>query len=355
MNGRTSMLPFGLGRKKTTVGLDVGSGYLKAAVIDHSKDEPQLEKVAVCPLEGDAIVDGDIVDPGLVADAISSMFQREHIDHHDVVIGVGGRDVIIKLIKMDRMEESEAREVIPWEAEQHVPFDMDNVQLDFEITDPEGDGLQMTVLLVAAKRELIETRISLLQQAGLSPKTVDVEAFALHNALQINYPNAMEGVTALVNIGHDTTTVNVLDEGVPVLTRDLTFGTRGLIFDLQRERSLTAEEADAVLRGEGADGTGLRDFLVERSQEVARGVERAAAFLETDEVGLGIGRLFLCGGGVGVPALSEVLAERLGIETHIASAFERIQVKADAVDFMELQEMAPMLMLSVGLALRNAA
>jgi type IV pilus assembly protein PilM len=349
------MRSFGFGRRKTTVGLDIGSGFIKAAVIDHSKDAPQLEKIAVSPLEGDAIVDGDIVDPGLVADAISSMFEREKIDQRDVVIGVGGRDVIIKLIKMDRMEEDEAREVIPWEAEQHVPFDMDNVQLDFQITDPDGDGLQMTVLLVAAKRELIETRISLLQQAGLNPRMVDVEAFALHNALEVNYPDAMDGITALVNIGHDTTTVNVLDNGAPVLTRDLTFGTRGLILDLQRERSLTAEEAEAALRGEGADNAALRAFLVERSQEVARGVERAAAFLETDEIGLGVGRLYLCGGGVGVPSLSEVLAERLGVETHIASAFERIQVNADAVDYMELQEMAPMLMLSVGLALRTAA
>ncbi len=348
------MLPFGLGRRKSTVGLDVGSGFIKASVIDHSKDIPQLEKVVVSPIEGDAIVDGDIVDPGLVADAISSMFEREKIDQRDVVIGVGGRDVIIKLIKMDRMDEDEAREVIPWEAEQHVPFDMDNVQLDFQIADPDGDGLQMTVLLVAAKRELIETRISLLQQAGLNADAVDVEAFALHNALEVNYPDAMKGISALVNIGHDTTTVNVLDEGVPVLTRDLSFGTRGLILDLQRERSLTAEEAEAALRGESEDH-GLRDFLADRAQEVARGVERAAAFLETDEVGLGVGRLYLCGGGVAVPGLPEVLAERLGVETQVASAFERIQVKADAVDYMELQEMAPMLMLSVGLALRQAA
>lgn len=346
------MLPFGLSRKKTTVGLDVGSGFIKAAVIDHSKDLPQVAKVAVAPIEGDAIVDGDIVDPGLVSDAIQSMFDRQGIDQRDVAIGVGGRDVIIKLIKMDRMDEAEAREVIPWEAEQHVPFDMDNVQLDFEITDPDAEGLQMTVLLVAAKRELVDNRIALLQQAGLSTRVVDVEAFALHNALEVNYPSAMQGVTALVNIGHDTTTVNILDDGVPVLTRDLTFGTRALTLDLQRERALTAEEAQLALRGESADHT-LRDFLTERAQEVARGVERATAFLETGEMGPGIGRLYLCGGGVGVPGLAEVLAERLQVETHVASAVERVQVKADAADFMELQEMAPMLMLAVGLGLRR--
>jgi len=346
------MLPFGLGRKKTTVGLDIGSGFIKAAVIDHSKDLPQLEKVAIAPIEGDAIVDGDVVDPTLVSDAISEMFDREGIDHKDVVIGVGGRDVIIKLIKMDRMEQSEAREVIPWEAEQHVPFDMDNVQLDFQITDPDADGLQMTVLLVAAKRELVDNRIALLEQAGLSPRAVDVDAFALHNALEANYPAAMQGVIGLVNIGHDTTTVNILDDGVPVLTRDLTFGTRALILDLQRERALTAEEANAALRGESMDYS-LREFLTDRAQEVARGVERATAFLETNEAGPGIGKLYLCGGGVGVPGLAEVLAERMQVETHVASALERVQVKPSASDYASLQEMAPMLMQSVGLALRQ--
>lgn len=342
------------GRSRTTVGLDIGSGLIKLAVVSHGASGPVLTKVAFTQVVDDAIVEGEVMDPGIVSEAIRGLFDSSGVKPRHVVTAVGGRDVIIKKILMDRMKEAEAREVIRWEAEQHVPFDMDNVQLDFEITDPDGDGLQMTVLLVAAKHELIETRISLLQQAGLNAKVVDVEAFALHNALEVNYPDAMQGVTALVNIGHDTTTVNVLDEGVPVLTRDLSFGTRGLMLDLQRERSLTAEEAHAALRGESEDHS-LREFLAERAQEVARGVERAAAFLETDEIGLGVGRLYLCGGGVGVPALPEVLAERLGVETHVASAFEQIQVKADAVDFMELQEMAPMLMLSVGLALRKAA
>jgi type IV pilus assembly protein PilM len=150
------------------------------------------------------------------------------------------------------------------------------------------------------------------------------------------------------------TTVNILDDGIPVLTRDLTFGTRALTLDLQRERAVTAEEAHAALRGETSDYE-LREFLTERAQEIARGVERATAFLETGEAGPGIGRLYLCGGGVAVPGLAEVLAERMQVETHVASALERVQVKASALDFVELQEMAPMLMTSVGLALRRAA
>jgi type IV pilus assembly protein PilM len=348
------MALFGLGGPKRSVGLDIGSGLLKVAVVDHGKDQPQLDRVALEELPGSAIVDGEVVDPGLVSGAIRDLFGRAGIDDGNLVISVGGRDVIIKLIRMDRMDESDAREVIRWEAEQHVPFDMDNVELDFQITDPHGEGLQMKVLLVAAKRELVENKLALVQEAGLEPDVVDVDAFALHNALEVNYPRSMHGLAGLVSIGHDTTTVNILDDGVPVLTRDLTFGTRRLTQDLQRERGLTAEEAEKVLRGETHDET-LGDFLAERAQEVARGVERATAFLESQEVGEGIGRLYLCGGGVGIPGLAEALADRLAVETQVASSVHAVQVKPGAMESGTIDEVAPMLMLCTGLALRRPA
>jgi type IV pilus assembly protein PilM len=156
--------------------------------------------------------------------------------------------VIIKKITMDRMKAAEAREVIRWEAEQHVPFDMENVELDFQILDPDGDGLQMTVLLVAAKRELIETKLSLLADVGLEPSIIDVDAFALHNAFSLNYPDAMRGVVGLVNIGHELTNVNILDDGVPVLTRDIQVGTRRFREDMS-ERGISAEEGGPPLQG----------------------------------------------------------------------------------------------------------
>ena len=143
------------GRKKKTVGLDVGSGLIKLVVIDHAKGEPELTKVAITPVLADAIVEGEVMDPGIVADAIRGLFVTGGVKQKGVVTAVGGRDVIVKKIQMDRMKESDAREVIRWEAEQHVPFDMENVELDFQILDPDGEGLQMNVLLVAAKRELV--------------------------------------------------------------------------------------------------------------------------------------------------------------------------------------------------------
>ncbi len=348
------MALFGFGRKKRSVGLDVGSGYIKLAVVDHSGPLPVVEQLAVQQLGADAIVEGEIMDPGLVASTIVSLFADHGINQRDVVVSVGGRDVIIKPIQMDRTSKQDAREVIRWEAEQHVPFDIDDVQLDFEITDPEGEGLQMSVLLVAAKRELIDGKIALLDEARLNASIIDVDAFALHNALEVNYPEAMQGIAGLINIGHETTTVNILDNGVPVLTRDISFGTRRLAMDLQRERGMMADEAERVLRGDNVDER-MKAFLYERVQEVGRGIERATAFLETQEMGAKLSRLYLCGGGVQIPALAEALAERLGAETVIANPLEQIQVKSGSVDEQAPDFFAPMMMLSLGLALRGAS
>src|SRR5215467_10698874 len=176
------------GKSKTTVGLDIGSGLIKVAVIDHGKRTPELVRVTVTPLLADAIVEGEVMDPGIVAEAIQTALTEAGVKAKDVVTAVGGRDVIIKKIQIERVKEQQARELMRWEAEQHVPFDMESVELDFQILDPEADGLEMSVLLVAAKRELIESKVRVLGDAGLHAAAVDIDAFALHNAFEINHP-----------------------------------------------------------------------------------------------------------------------------------------------------------------------
>jgi type IV pilus assembly protein PilM len=263
--------------------------------------------------------------------------------------------VIIKKIAMDRMKETEAREVIRWEAEQHVPFDMDNVELDFQILDPVGEGLQMTVLLVAAKRELVDHKVALLADVGLTSTIIDVDAFALHNAFEINYPEAMHGVVGLVNIGHEVTNIYILDDGVPVLTRDIPVGTRRFREDLQRERGQSAEEAERMLQG-GANSEIPEAFLQTRTEELAVGIERAGAFLQTASRSAGgISRIFLTGGGARIPRLSRALGDRLQIPVQLANPIEKLQVAEGVFDDMQVDEVAPLLMLPIGLALRTAA
>jgi type IV pilus assembly protein PilM len=343
------------GRKRTTVGLDIGSGLIKLVVIQHGSGEPVLTKVAFTSVVDDAIVEGEVMDPGIVAEAIKGLMSSAGIKPRQVVTAVGGRDVIIKKITMDRMKAAEAREVIRWEAEQHVPFDMENVELDFQILDPDGDGLQMTVLLVAAKRELIETKLSLLADVGLEPSIIDVDAFALHNAFELNYPDAMRGVVGLVNIGHELTNVNILDDGVPVLTRDIQVGTRRFREDMQRERGISAEEADRMLQGSETTAE-LQPFLETRGEELAVGIERAAAFLQSaSRSSTGLSRLYTTGGGARIPGLNRVLADRLRLPVQLANPIERLRVADGVLDMMVVDEVAPLLMLPIGLALRSAA
>ena len=354
--GRGVKAALALRRRERTVGLDIGSGFTKAAVVDHSGGTPRLVRFAVTP-NPPTPPQGEAPDPGPAADVIATMFEREGLSAGDVVIGLGGRDVVSKRIEVDRMDEDEARRVLPWEAEQHVPFDMESVQMDFVVVDPEADRRRMSVLLAAAKIEWIESRISLLRRAGLRPAVIDVDAYALHNAFEANHPDAMEGVAALVDIGTTTTTINVLEDGLPVLTRDLGFGTGTLLGDLERDHALTADRAASALRGEAGilPPSGLSDFLADRTAPVADGIERTAKLLEREDIGLGIARVYLCGGGAGIPGLAEVIGDRLGVETRIANAIERVQAGSDVVDEPSLRELSPMLMLAVGLALRRPA
>ncbi len=343
------------GRKKITIGLDIGSGLVKAAVIDHSSGTPELTKVIVTPLAETAIVDGEVMDPGLVADAIRQTLQGTGIKKKHIVAAVGGRDVIVKKIAIERVKEAQARELMRWEAEQHVPFDMESVELDFQILDPDADGLEMSVLLVAAKRELVQARRHLLDEAGAPPAIIDVDAFALHNAFGMNHPDAMEGTVALLNIGNEVTNLNILDDGVPILTRDLTVGTRRFREDLQREHGIGGDEGEQMLRG--YDRTLELDGAVAlRGEEIAIGVERASTFLATSSRNFGqIRAVFACGGGSRVPGLLPWLSERLRIPVEPANSLARLSVRDGAMEFLSADEIAPLLMLPVGLALRAAA
>jgi type IV pilus assembly protein PilM len=295
------------------------------------------------------------MDPGIVADAIRNVCQAAGVKSKDVATAVGGRDVIIKKIQIERVKEQQAREVMRWEAEQHVPFDMESVELDFQILDPYADGMEMSVLLVAAKRDLVSNKISLLNDAGLSPTLVDVDAFALHNAFEANYPDAMDGVVALVNIGHEVSNINILDNGIPVLTRDITVGTRRFREDLQRERGLSADDSEALLRGYDRSPH-LDSVLATRGEEIAIGIERAAAFLaSSSRSGELLKAVYTCGGGSRIPGLNDVLASRLRHRVEQASPLARLRVKHGALDSVVTDEVAPLLMLPIGLALRQAA
>src|SRR5438105_12084793 len=189
-----------------------------------------------------------------------------------------------------------------------------------------GSGIIKLVVVdhSGSKRELVEGRVGLLNEAGLEPGIIDVDAFAIHNAFELNHPDAMQGVAGLVNIGHEVTNVNILEDGVPVLTRDLSVGTRRFREDLQREKGLSAEDAERVIQGltHSAD---LAPYVEARGEEIAVGVERASAFLATASRSAGrLGRGYSIGGGARIPGLNEALGSRLKVPVEVASAGPRL-------------------------------
>jgi type IV pilus assembly protein PilM len=343
-------------RNKQTVGIDIGSGLVKAAVIDHSGSEPRLVRLGALPLAVDTIVEGEIMDPPAVVDTVQALMQTLEVRGRGVVTAVGGRDVIVKKIRMDRMPATDAREVISWEAEQYVPFDTQNVRLDFQILDPAAEGVQMSVLLVAAKKELVEQRVQLLSDAGLNARVVDVDAFALYNAFEYNYPAASKGLAALVNVGHEVTTIIVQQDGVPIVSREVPFGTKRLREDLRRMHGLSADEAEQVLRGKGRRDPEVDRLLSDRGGELALAIERATTYLDVDGPSMTpLGGIYLAGGAANVPRLKEAIADRLRTRTEVVNPLQRLDIAPEAMADLPDDQSAGMWMLPVGLALRAPA
>lgn len=338
-------------RRKSTVGLDIGSGLIKIAVIDHGKGAPELVKVAITKLQPDAIVEGEVMDPGIVSDAIRAALDAAEVRSKHIVTAVGGRDVIIKKIQTERVKQKQARELMRWEAEQHVP-DVESVELDFQILDAGAKSEEMNVLLVAAKRDLVDARIRILADAGVTPTVVDVDAFALHNAFEVNYPEAMKGFVGLINIGNEVTNLNVMDNGIPILTRDLPLGTRRFTEDLQRHHGIAARDAEALIRGYDRSPQ-LDSVLTARIEEIATGIERATAFLATAKQTPQLRAVYVCGGGSRTPGLAEILADRLRISVEHANPLARLNIRDGALASLTTDEVAPLLMLPIGLALRQ--
>jgi type IV pilus assembly protein PilM len=347
-------------RSKTSVAVDIGSGAVKIIEVDQSSTTPRVVNMGVSTLVPGAIVDGEIMDHHLVVDTIRSLHKGLGIANKKVSTSVSGRDVIVKKISMDRMKEQEAREVIRWEAEQHVPFDMENVNLDFEILDPEGDGLEMSVLLVAAKRDLLDARTALLQDAGLEPVRIDVDAFAVQNAFEANYTPEAQGVYALVNVGHEATNVSLVADRTPILTRDLTIGANRFLEDLQKNLGLSYDEASAALQGrtlETASSEAVKSHLATVSHEIAAGVERARAFLTTGGAGTpapgNLRLVYLSGGCASIPGLAEQLGQTLSAPVDTLDPFRRVAFEPSLFTDESRRELGPMLVLAVGLAIQN--
>ncbi len=350
------MLPW-LSRRKELVGLDIGSSSIKAVQLQRVRNGYRLAALGIAPVDPETIVDGMIMDAGRVSDAIRRIFEENDIGLKEVAISVSGHSVIVKKIKVPRMSKAELRAGVAWEAEQHIPYSIKDVNLDFQIVGENRAGIgEMDVLLVAVKKEIVNDYLAVISAAGLEAAVVDVDAFALENAFTISQKVKPDEVVALVNIGAAVTTINVLQGGVSEFTRDSAMAGNRYTEALQKSLGLPYEQAEALKRGAPVAGHEFAEAgpIIEKvNAELAGEIQRSFDFFRSSAQVDAIHRMVLSGGSARLPALSSYLSHALGLPMAIANPFQDIIADFKKFDPEYLTFIAPQMAVGIGLALRE--
>lgn len=402
------------GRTKGIIGLDIGSHAVKLVVMKPQRgDNPyQLTHFGVAELPSESIVEGAVVRPSDVAQVIRDLLVNNKIKGSRIAIAVSGHAVIVRRVTMPRMAEEELRESIVWEVEEYIPFDVDDVNLDFAILDENEEANEMDVVLVAAKRDRIAEFVAVIEEAGRDSVIVDVDAFALQNAFELNYPERQHEDVALLNIGASVINAAVLEEGHPVFWRDITLGVRQYVAALQREFMLDYFDAEEVLRkagsaasdehdqvdtelggwegNEGNEGNeysyddagaedtvpdgapsangdddavgGIRDasrdprvqeVVGEVSERLITEIKKTFDFYHAQSMHERFDAIFLAGGGAHVADLTARLEQRLGTPVELLDPLRRVSIPTKSFDPEYVRAMAPQAAVAVGLAMRG--
>jgi type IV pilus assembly protein PilM len=353
---------FPFGGSNNAIGLDIGSSFIKVLELVSNKGKWSLVNFGMKKLPPEAVVDGQLMNSNVIVDSIRELISEQKIKTKDVVTSVSGHSVIIKKINLPLMSRSELEESIQWEAEQYIPFDINDVNIDVQILDPAGDASgQMEVLLVAAKKDMINDYTAIVQEAGLSPVVMDVDSFAIENAFELNYDVAPDDTVVLVNIGASLININILRGGMTTFTRDITLGGNQYTEEIQKQLNVSYEEAEALKIG----GDIIRDaqavvpeevetIIRQVSMNVATEIQRSLDFYAATAAEDEIRGIFISGGTARVPGLARAIQEKTGLSVELINAFRRIEIdeKAFNVDF--LTEVGSMASVAVGLAMRRS-
>lgn len=347
------------GRQKQLLGLDIGSSAIKLVQMKEINGKYILQKFGMKPLEPEVIVDGTVMDAGRVVTAIKELLSEMNIKLKHVAISVSGHSVIVKKISLPPMADDELDSEVKLAAEQYIPFDLNEVNLDFHIlpSEPGDDGQsQMSLLLVAAKKDKVNEMSELVRGAGLIPTVLDVDAFAIENMYGANYETANGDVVGLVNIGASVMNINILKDGTSLFTRDIAVGGSGYSEAIQRELGVSFEEAESMKKSHRptdsnaeAIATVLDGVNAEVSSEIAKSVD----YFKTTVGGGELRKIVLSGGCAKVSGLAAQLSERMGLPVELANPFHNIDVSGAGIDDDSLSDLAPLAAVGVGLAMRT--
>ncbi len=345
-------------KKRNPIGLDIGSSYIKSAQINDTKEGYELSFINMLRLDQELIVDGIITDKDRLAASIREVLKLSGVKGGDAVIGVSGHSsVIIKKIVMPVMTAEELGVSIKSEAEQYIPFDINDVNIDFEILgDRPDEAGQMDVLLVAAKKKVIADYAEAVDMAGLYPLILDVDAFALSNIYELNYDSAEKKTVALVNVGASKTNINVLRDGRMVFTRDSAMGSNYHTEMLERDLDISRQDAERLKLGQpiaGVSPENAEAALAGASNEIYAEINRSFEYFKSSVADEEVDEVILSGGAALIKKFPEMMAEKLGVKVELADPFKKIKIPA-SLGPANIRKMAPMVAVAAGLALRRA-
>ena len=350
------MSPMAFGKKDHIVGLDIGSRSIKAAEIVETKQGLSLKRFGIVDIAHGAIEEGTINDPETVAESIRQLFKSYNIKETNVAVSIGGYSVIVKKISVQTMDEEKLQETIHFEAEQYIPFDISDVNLDFQILgESESNPGQMNVFLVAAKKEMVNDYINLVNLAGLNPCIVDVEAFALQNAIEANYDLQNEN-TALIDIGASKTSLNILKGNSSLFMRDVSLGCGQINQKIMSLIECSFEEAEQFKYGDKPDRLTQEDLkgiissvVTDWCTEIRRALDFFYSTYPEDQ----IKRIILSGGGANIDEFRELLATEASAEVESINPFKNLKIDKKHFDDAFIKQIAPQAAISMGLAMRK--
>ena len=350
---------FGFGKSKAVVGLDIGSSSVKAVELRSVGKGFKVIAFATEPVPPDSIVDGAIIDSAAVADAIRRLFDNKGFKTKEVAASLSGNAVIVKKINLPVMTEAELAESIYWEAEQYIPFDIQDVNLDYQILDagtgPDSKGT-MDVLLVAAKKEKIADYTGVVALAGRVAVVVDVDAFALQNAFEVNYGIEPGAVVVLLNAGASAININILSGDQSLFTRDISIGGNAYTEAVQKELNLPFDSAEQLKRGEPVDGVSsedVRPVLHAMTENVLLEIQKTFDFFKATAASDRIDRIVLSGGASRVDGFAQALQERFGTTVESFDPFRKISFEPQRLGIADAESVIPTVAVAVGLALRR--
>ena len=344
--------------RRQLVGLDIGSSAIKVVHLKERKGRYFLQKFGVKPLEPEVIVDGTVMDEGRVVSAIRELFEEANVKNKHVAISISGHAVIVKKISLPPMPDEELEGQVKLAAEQYIPFDINEVNIDFHVLSPDASEDQqgdMSVILVAAKKDKINELTELVKAAGLVPMVMDVDAFAVENMHAINYPMAQEETTALVNLGASVMNVNIIRAGSSLFTRDIPLGGNRYTEAIQREIGLSFEEAEESKKKDRAGDSGgvsLTGVMDSVNAEVASEIARTVDYFKTSSANAELSRVLVCGGVARARGLIQQLGDRMQLPVEMADPFAEIDITGCDIDPDLLADLAPSAAVGIGLALR---